>query len=210
MAQNLTDKAGRGWALDLTIGTAIRIQDQTGFNLLADTSFLADKPGGMAAALPQLEADPIALTRVLAAACEEEFTARNLTREQFLASWDGPSLKTGYKTLCEAICDFFPDRAASIRRMLAAIESGREKTTAAQGAMTDAAAELLSRINVEEIIAQAMRQADAELSKTLGSGSGKMPGTSASPDRNSTSSTTGSSTGSSTDAAGSSGQSPPA
>lgn len=178
MGQALTDKSGRTWALDLTLGTAIRIEKQSGFDLLSETSFFDEKPAGLMVVLPELERSPTKLAQVLVAACEPEIAARKLTPDQFLASWDGPSLKKAYAAVVEAVCDFFPDRGDEIRKMSAALVEMRNKTTAAQLAAQNAIPEMLKNVDMEGVVNEMLRKAEAGLA-TLGRPSGTLPASSA-------------------------------
>lgn len=171
MSQKITDKNGTTFILDLNIGCALRIQEATGVNILADTSFISSKPGGMQAALPELEADPIRLALVLEAACRPEYEARKLSKETFLANWDHPSLDIAYNSLTEAICDFFPDRADRIRKMVGAIRQGRTKTDQANEAAVEAGQRLLDGIDVDAMVKKLIAKAEAA-SSTTGSASG--------------------------------------
>jgi hypothetical protein len=177
MSQALIDKSGRSWSLDLMLGTAIRIEKQSGYDLLSDTSFFDEKPTGLMVILPELERSPTKLAQVLLAACEPEIAARKLTPDQFLASWDGPSLKKAYSAVVEAVCDFFQDRGDEIRKLAQSLVEMRTKTTEAKLALQNAVPTMLQKVDVEAIVGQVLRQAEAEL-EILGKQSGTSPASS--------------------------------
>lgn len=182
MAQNITDKGGRTFALDLNIGCAMRIQDATGLNLLADTVFVPTdagaktEPSGMAAALPRLESDPVLLCQVLWAACGEEAAARNIDRTMFLSAWDGPALKTAYRSLVAAVADFFPDRRERILKMTDAIELARGKQSAFQDKAVEAGRKMFEGIDVDAMVDKVLAEAQQRFDQaTRGTASGSLP-----------------------------------
>jgi len=121
MGRPITDKAGRSWALDLTIGTALRIRERTGFDLLAETNVVEPERSCWQIALPRLESSPLDLAAVLWAACEPEAAARSITRDAWLAAWNPEALERAFAVLVEETCDFFPRRSERVRAVLAAI-----------------------------------------------------------------------------------------
>lgn len=185
MAQVITDKAGRTWSLDLTIGTALRIDELTGFGLLDDSSFLDQKPTGMAAALAELERSPTKLAKVLWAACRPEIEARRLEADGFYLGFDGPTLKKAFPILVEAICDFFPDRAADIRRMAerminAQIKGNKLRETQAvtEAKFLDSSSKVLEKklgeLDIEAMVEEMLAKGLKDLSLP-GSTSGNLP-----------------------------------
>ena len=175
MSQKITDKNGTTFILDLNIGCALRIQEATGVNILADTSFISSKPGGMQAALPELEADPIRLALVLEAACPARVRGPKALEGDVPGELGSPRAWTSaYASLTEAICDFFPDRADRIRKMVSAIRQGRTKTDQANEAAVEAGKRLLDGIDVDAMVKKLIAQAEAA-SSTTGSESGNSP-----------------------------------
>lgn len=123
-----TDKAGRGWAVDLTVGHLPRLRE-LGFEL---GKILAqpDKLGDL------LVADPEKLVAAVWLLAEEQADKAGVTPEQFAAGFDGPALERAVEALIGAAVDFFPrSRVATAMRgrLTAALEQAdREMIKAMQ------------------------------------------------------------------------------
>lgn len=87
------------WAVDITVGTCLRIQQQTGVNLY-------DNPLGIPADIEKLE-DAATLVAVLYSICHEQAMERDITFQSFADQITGDVAKKATSAAMEELADFF-------------------------------------------------------------------------------------------------------
>jgi len=149
------DMKGRAWGVDLSIGLASRIRQNTGVDFLAPE---------LGKALRELAADPMKLVGVLWECCAEQAERSGVTPEDMGMSLGGDSLSDASEALMEALVLFTrrPLRPAAKRAM----ELGKE----AERLLMERAGERLAKPGLAVELADAL---EAEL--TPGAESGKLP-----------------------------------
>jgi hypothetical protein len=114
------DTAGREWPIALNVGTAKRVQIETGINLYR---LLEGEFSGLA----ELLADPIKLAGVVWALVKPDALTRGVSAETFLESLSGEVLERAGELLIDGILDFFPPRRREVlRRILEAARALNE------------------------------------------------------------------------------------
>lgn len=95
-----TDKLGREWALDVTMGGAQQVEQDTGIDLLK----WMESPDG---------ADNRTVFRIVGSLCAEQVADKGLSARQFADGFDGPALERAGQALTEALLFFsLPQKAA--------------------------------------------------------------------------------------------------
>jgi hypothetical protein len=105
-----TDKAGRQWPIELTVGSARRCRDEAGFNPLDIALGEPADPEavGITKAQVRLAHDAILFSDVIWSMIRPEAEARKVTREQFDTAFRGEALRSAKAALMEELADFFP------------------------------------------------------------------------------------------------------
>ncbi len=96
-----TDKLGREWRLDITVGSAADVEAVSGVDLLRCV-----QDGEALTSL--LYTDPRRLVKVLGAILSEDMAAGNVSPDSFARGFDGATMERASEALLGAICDFFP------------------------------------------------------------------------------------------------------
>ncbi len=143
--QVFKDNANRDWSLSLTIGTAMKVKDTLGVDLLQPET--GDPP-----LLTRLGTDEMLLAQVIAALLESQFELHQIDAERIYQSFDGPTFARAHEAFYKELIDFFQsrgrrDRATAVRKQMKMIESGIEAATTK-----------IDGIDVDEVIERAMNQ----------------------------------------------------
>ena len=105
------DNQDRRYTIDLTIGSAKRVRDTVGVNLLR----ILDEPQMLA----DLSGDPIQFVDMLYVLVQPQVKEYGLTDEQFGESLAGDSIEAATNAFLEALVAFFPPaRRAALRKIL--------------------------------------------------------------------------------------------
>ena len=141
--QVFKDNANRDWSLSLTIGTAMKVKDQLGVDLLQPE--VGDPP-----LLTRLGTDEMLLAQVIAALLESQFELHKVDAEQIYQSFDGPTFARAHEAFYKELIDFFQkrgrqDRATAVAKQMKMITAG-----------ISAAVTKLDGIDVEKVIDRAM------------------------------------------------------
>lgn len=115
------DCAGRKWNLSLTLGSAMRLKEKMGIDLLQPEQ--GDPP-----LLTRLGTDELLLGEVLCSLLEQQFDDLKVTVEQVRDSFDGETLMQAQKAFYEELSDFFqhrgrPDRAKAVAAQAKVIQA---------------------------------------------------------------------------------------
>lgn len=151
--KRFADAHGRTWTLSITLGSAMRVKDALGIDLLQPEA--GDPP-----LLTRLGTDEMLLGEVLCALMQDQFDAHDLTPEQVRDSFDGETLCAAQSAFYEDMIDFFQQRG----------RLDRAKATAKQLSLIQAAvAEIAAKvdaIDVDETIRGAMSGNSPETSES--------------------------------------------
>ena len=154
------DNTGREWQIALSIGSAKRIKDALGIDLL--------DPSGV----QRLADSPYDVANTLFVLCQEQATAAGISDEQFGGKLSGDSIDDATDALMLEIVDFFPKRQREALRTLLA-KLGTAKDAAANLATTK-----VNSPQMDQAIQRAMQKAEADIDKMLakvGESSGDVP-----------------------------------
>ncbi len=141
--QIFKDNANRDWSLSLTIGTAMRVKEQLGIDLLQPE--VGDPP-----LLTRLGTDEMLLAQVIAALLESQFEYHKVDRNDIYNTFDGPTFARAHEAFYQELIDFFQsrgrkDRQAAVQKQMKMIQSGIEAATTK-----------IDGIDVDEVIKKAM------------------------------------------------------
>lgn len=158
--KTFVDSHDRRWELSLTLGSAKRIRDRLGLDLLRPEG----KPDGAdVPTLTRLGVDELLLGEVLAILLEPQFESHQITPDQIWDTFDGATVLRAAEAFWSELADFFRQRGQEHRlRMI-------EKQRAAIQAGMDRATEVIEAVDVE-----------AELDAAFGRTSTPSPGPSGS------------------------------
>lgn len=142
--QVFKDNANRDWSLSLTIGSAMKIKDSLGVDLLQPE--VGDPP-----LLTRLGTDEILLARVIAALLESQFELHKTDAEQIYQCFDGQTFARAHEAFYKELIDFFhqrgrQDRAKAVRKQMEMIS-----------ASVKAAETKIDSLDVENVIRTAMQ-----------------------------------------------------
>lgn len=117
--KTFTDKEGRSWQLSLTIGSAKRVRDLLGVNLLEPET-------GEPPLITRIGTDEILLCDIIYCLCFHQAQSRGLTDEQFGELLCGDVILAAQEAFYSELLDFFQkrgrrDRAAAIRKQMEVI-----------------------------------------------------------------------------------------
>jgi len=120
--KTFTDTANRTWSISLTIGSAMRVKDTLGVDLLQPEE--GDPPH-----LTRLGTDEILLGKVIACLLAGQFESHKISEADVLASFDGQTLCAAQTAFYEELISFFQlrgrtDRAKAAEKQLKMIEAG--------------------------------------------------------------------------------------
>ena len=159
--KTFTDAAGRTWTISLTLGTAMRVKDTIGVDLLQPEA--GDPP-----LLTRLGTDEMLLGEVICALLAGQFETHGVTEQQVRDAFDGNTLLAAQKAFYEELVDFFRGRG----------RADRAKAVAAQARVIDAAVKAveakLDALDIDKAIAAAMTR--GEMSGSSSEPSASIPG----------------------------------
>jgi hypothetical protein len=162
--QTFKDTEGREWKLRLTIGTAQRVQETCGVNLL-------EPEVGNPPLLTRLGTDEMLLANVICAMLGRQFEEKDLDAADVREAFDGDTILAAQTAFYAELQDFFHQRG---RRE-------RAKAVAKQAALIEKAVQAaeakIDQINVDNVVDQAMTDGTVG---TVGEMSGSSPEPSAS------------------------------
>lgn len=120
--QVFKDNASRDWSLSLNIGTAMKVKEQLGVDLLQPE--VGDIP-----LLTRLGSDELLLAQVIATLLESQFELHKVDAEQIYQSFDGPTFARAHEAFYKELIDFFQsrgrtDRATAVRKQMEMIQAG--------------------------------------------------------------------------------------
>lgn len=115
--KQVVDSKGRTFNIKVNIGTAKRVKDLTGHDILDLTGEDRDN------IFSKIKSDPFTLADIITVLIEEDLKALNLTKEAFLESFTGDIIDDFSDALMQEIADFFPSRQSRlIKEQLAEIK----------------------------------------------------------------------------------------
>lgn len=143
--QVFKDNANRDWTLSLNIGTAMKVKDRLGVDLLQPE--VGDPP-----LLTRLGTDEMLLAQVIATLLESQFELHKIDAEQIYECFDGPTFARAHEAFYQELIDFFQqrgrqDRATAVRKQMKMIQAG-----------VTAATTKIDEINVQSVIEDAISQ----------------------------------------------------
>jgi len=121
------DSAGRTWPVQLTVGSAKRVRDLLGVDLLAPEQ-------GEPPLLTRLGTDEMLICDVLYCLVKPQADAKGVSDEQFGESLGGEAIARGMEALYAELVDFFrqrgrTDRAAAVEKQLRMVQVATERIT---------------------------------------------------------------------------------
>ncbi len=140
------DNANHDWHITINIGSAMRVKDKLGIDLLQPES--GDPP-----LLTRLGMDEMLLAQVIATLLETQFESQKVDEDRIYQCFDGPTFARAHQAFYEEMIDFFhqrgrEDRAKAVEKQMRMIEAG-----------VKAAKTKINEINVDEAIRLALREA---------------------------------------------------
>ena len=163
--KTFTDAAGRTWTLSLTLGSALRVKDTLGIDLLQPEVGEPDAGGPL---LTRLGTDELLLGEVICCLLASQFEAHQVTGQQVREAFDGKTLLAAQKAFYEELMDFFQGRG----------RADRARAVAAQAQLIETAVRAITTrieaIDPAKVVDQAMAEAEAE-GPSRGSRSGSSP-----------------------------------
>lgn len=138
------DNANHDWNIAINIGSAMRVKDKLGIDLLQPEA--GDPP-----LLTRLGTDEMLLAQVIATLLESQFEAQKVDEDHIYQCFDGPTFARAHHAFYEELIDFFlkrgrDDRAKAVEKQMRMIEAG-----------VKAAKSKIDEIDVNETIETAMR-----------------------------------------------------
>ena len=137
--KTFTDRQGRDWPVEITVGSIKRVRDLCGVNLLD----IADGTGGV---LQRLYTDPIFLCDVLYCLIKPTADERVVTDEDFGRMLSGDALDTAAEAVLGELTDFFPKGRRKVMQTITM------KTGLMMEAMLARAGKLADEIDVEKVV----------------------------------------------------------
>jgi hypothetical protein len=161
--QTFKDTEGREWKLRLTIGTAQRVQEACGVNLLEPEFSQKD---GEPPLLTRLGTDEMLLANVICAMLARQFNEKGLDAEDVREAFDGDTILAAQTAFYGELQDFFRQRG----------RAERAKAVAKQAALIEravlAAEAKIDAIDVETVV----QEIDGAMSGSLPEPSASTPG----------------------------------
>ena len=145
------DKQKKTWSLELTVGSARRVKNETGVNLL---NMISLEPDGKAstAELEKLIEDPFALVNVLFTLCAKQAEEGGISGEDFAERFDADVIMAATNALIEEIINFSP---AAKRRALTKFYQTAQRIAAEQEKELE---KILNDENLDEKIEEEMKK----------------------------------------------------
>ena len=142
--QVFTDNSNRTWSLSLTIGSAMKVRETLGIDLLQPEQ--GDPP-----LLTRLGTDEILLAQVIATLLESQFELHRIDADQIYQCFDGPTFARAHEAFYKELIDFFQNRGRDDRAK--AVRKQKDVIAAA----VKAAETKIESLDVEHVVRQAMR-----------------------------------------------------
>ena len=111
-----SDASGRDWQIALTLGSAARVKDVLGIDLLQPES--GDPP-----LLTRLGTDELLLGEVICCLLADQFDKHKVTAEEVSNSFDGTTLLAAQSAFYEELIDFFRNRGRADRAKMVAAQA---------------------------------------------------------------------------------------
>ena len=147
----VNDKKNKTWSLELTVGSARRVKNETGVNLLNMISLESDGKASTAE-LEKLIEDPFALVKVLFTLCEKQAEESGVSGEDYAELFDGDVITAATNALIEEIINFSP---AAKRKALTKFYQTAQRIAAAQEKELE---KILNDEKVDEKIEEEMKK----------------------------------------------------
>ena len=106
--KTFTDAAGRTWTISLNLGTALKVKDALGVDLLQPEQ-------GEPPLLTRLGTDELLLGQVLCCLLGDQFEVHKVTEADVRAGFDGQTLLAAQTAFYEELVDFFRSRGRTDR-----------------------------------------------------------------------------------------------
>jgi hypothetical protein len=146
------DNANRDWTISLNIGSAMKVKDQLGIDLLQPES-------GEPPLLTRLGTDEMLLAQVIATLLESQFELHKIDAAQIYQCFDGQTFARAHEAFYKELISFFQSRGRSDRSK--AVEKQMNMILAG----IKAAETRIDNLNIEQVIETAM----------IGATSGELP-----------------------------------
>ena len=120
--QTFVDSTNRSWSIALNLGSAMKVRDRLGVDLLQPE--LGNPP-----LLDRLATEELLLGQIICILLENQFKTYNVTSEDVMAAFDGATLLAASDAFFKELIDFFhrrgrSDRARAVEKQRAMIEAG--------------------------------------------------------------------------------------
>ncbi|MDD3587316.1 MAG: hypothetical protein PHQ75_09040 [Thermoguttaceae bacterium] len=153
--QTFVDSTNRSWSLALNLGSAMKVRDRLGVDLLQPEL-------GTPPLLDRLGTDEMLLGQIICILLENQFKTYNVTAEDVLSAFDGATILAASDAFYKELVDFFHRRGRTDRAR--AVEKQRTKIQAGIKIVETR----LNRIDDKKRIAAMEKQADSILGSYYG------------------------------------------
>ncbi len=106
--KTFTDAAGRTWSISVNLGTALKVKDALGVDLLQPEQ-------GEPPLLTRLGTDELLLGQVICCLLGDQFEVHKVTEADVRAGFDGQTLLAAQTAFYEELVDFFRSRGRTDR-----------------------------------------------------------------------------------------------
>ena len=106
--KTFTDAAGRTWSISVNLGTALKVKDALGVDLLQPEQ-------GEPPLLTRLGTDELLLGQVICCLLSDQFEVHKVTEADVRAGFDGQTLLAAQTAFYEELVDFFRSRGRTDR-----------------------------------------------------------------------------------------------
>lgn len=164
------DREGREWTVRVTVGTIVRVRDQSGVDLL--------EAGELGSSLfERLTGDPVLFWRVLSAVLRPQLDQRGVTPDQLADAMGEDEWEAAFVALVEGTIDFFREpKRGILRKTWAQARTAQRKVEQAAAQRAEA---ILESGDLQRQIERALAEHVPNAPSESGSSSGSSP---ASPD----------------------------
>ena len=158
------DSTGRVWELSLTIGSAMRVRDKFGFDLLQPSK---------SNLIVELGTDEIKLAEIIACLLEPQFEKHKVSEKDVYDSFDVDTQVAAFTAFYEELINFFQKRRPEVAEEIAGQMRIIQKEMRLNAAKVKYAE---SRIDENEILKAVRVRIDEEIDKAIrGVTSGSLP-----------------------------------
>jgi len=155
--RTFNDAAGRTWTIAINIGSAMRVRDRLGVDLLKPAK---DNPS----LITRLGEDEILLAEVIACLLEPQFEAHKVTEKEVYESFDGDTQFAAFDAFYQELVDFFQKRRPEVAEEIAGQMKIIQKELRLNAAKVKYAE---SRIDEERIFDAIRGRIDTEIDKAI-------------------------------------------